>query len=397
MTEGVTVRPSSSRAVMQPAITGIIAVMTGFSSSFTLVLAALVAVGATHRQAASGLLAVCVMAGLASIIVPLRLRRPVSFSWSTPGAAALLAAGAPGGGFPVAVGAFIVAGALTFIAGAWPAFERAILAIPRPIASAMLAGVLLPICMEPARAAIRYPWVVVPMLLVWLVMLRLAPRWAVPAAMLVAVIGIVTMAGPAVFAGADLAPTLEWVAPEFDLAATLTLAVPLFIVTMAGQHIPGFAVLSTFGYSPTVRPALMVSGVGSVLGAFAGGHAVNLAALSAALMAGPEAGEDRDRRWIASAVNGVGYLVFGATTGVIAVLVAAAPPQLITAAAGLGMLGALVVALKAALEETALGLPAVVTLVVTVSGVGVFGVGSALWGLAAGIVAHVATSRLSPR
>lgn len=383
----------SAGNLVQPITAGIVAVTTGFASAFTIVLAGLTAVGATDRQASSGLLAVCLMAGIASILVPWRLKRPVSFSWSTPGAAALIAAGVPGGGFSAAVGAFIVAGALTLLAGLWLPFERAIVSIPRPIAGGMLAGILLPICLAPAREATVYPWVIVPMLLVWLVLLRFAARWAVAGAMLVAVVGIVVMAGPNAFSGVDLWPSIEWVLPSFDIAAIVGIGVPLFIVTMAGQNIPGFAVLNTFGYPQTVRPALQISGIGSILGAFGGGHAINLAALSAAMMAGPEGGPDRNRRWIASFTNGFGYIVFGLLTGFIAALVAVAPPEIITAAAGLGMFGALITAIASSLETDSMRLPAIVAMVVTVSGMTIAGVGSALWGLLAGLAVAVMLRR----
>ncbi|MFM6973609.1 MAG: benzoate/H(+) symporter BenE family transporter [Agromyces sp.] len=386
---------SGRASISQPIVAGIVAVMTGFASAFTIVLAGLTAVGANREQASSGLLAVCLVAGVASVIVPWRLKRPVSFSWSTPGAAALIAAGVPGGGFSAAVGAFIVAGALTLLAGLWLPFERAIVAIPRPIAGGMLAGILLPICLAPAKAATLYPWVIIPMVIVWLILLRVAARWAVAAAMLVAVIGIVAMAGTRAFEGADLAPHLDFVLPTFNIAAIVGIGVPLFIVTMAGQNIPGFAVLNTFGYPQTVRPALQISGVGSILGAFAGGHAVNLAALSAAMMAGPEGGPDRSRRWIASSVNGAGYIVFGLLTGIISAVVAVAPPELITAAAGLGMFSAFISATVSAFEDAAMRLPAAVTIVVTVSGMTIAGVGSALWGLLAGLVVAAALTRRS--
>lgn len=382
------VQSSHDRAMLQPILAGTIAVLTGFTSTFTIVLTGLAQVGATHLEASSGLLAVCLVAGIASIIVPWMLKRPVSFSWSTPGAAALLAASAPQGGFAAAVGAFIVAGALTLLAGLWLPFERAILAIPKPIAAAMLAGILLPICLAPAPAAVKYPLVMVPVLVVWLVLLRFAQRWAVPAAIAVAAIGIVVMAGPNAFNGLDLAPHLTLVTPTFDLVAIIGIGVPLFVVTMAGQNIPGFAVLHTFGFPQTVRPALQVSGIGSMLVAFGGGHAINLAALSATLMAGPEAGPNRDRRWIASMVNGFGYIVLGLTAGVFAALVAVAPKEIITAAAGLGMVSALIAAIVSAIEDERLRLPAIVTVLVTVSGISIVGVGSALWGLLAGLATY---------
>lgn len=398
MTSTPIAAPAAPRgATVQPVLAGLVAVLTGFTSTFTIVLAGLHAMGASDAQASSGLLMVCLMAGIASIVVPWRLRRPVSFSWSTPGAAALLAASVPNGGFPAAVGAFVVAGALTLLAGLWLPFERAIVSIPKPIAAAMLAGILLPICLAPAPAAVKYPAVMVPALIVWLLLLRFAARWAVPGAIAVAAIGIVIMAGPGAFDGIDFAPQLAWVVPQFDVVAIVGIGVPLFVVTMAGQNIPGFAVLHTFGYPQTIRPALQISGIGSMLGAFGGGHAINLAALSATMMAGPEAGPDRSRRWIASMTNGFGYIAFGLTTGVFAALVAVAPKELITAAAGLGMVSALIAALVSALDDVALRLPAVVTLAVTVSGISIVGVGSALWGLLAGLVTFAALSRRRPR
>ena len=391
------VQPLNERARLQPILAGMIAVLTGFTSTFTIVLAGLKAVGASDLQASSGLLAVCIMAGIASIVVPWVLKRPVSFSWSTPGAAALIAASVPNGGFNAAVGAFIVAGALTLLAGLWMPFERAIVAIPKPIAAAMLAGILLPICLSPAPAAVKYPAVMVPVLIVWLVLLRFAPRWAVPVAIGVAAIGIVLMAGPGAFNGIDLAPHLQFVMPTFDIVAIIGIGVPLFVVTMAGQNIPGFAVLHTFGYPQTIRPGLQVSGVGSLFAAFGGGQAINMAALSATLMAGPEAGPNRDRRWIASVTNGFGYIVLGLTTGVFAALVAVAPKELITAAAGLGMFSALIAALVSAIEDEKLRLPAVVTLAVTVSGISIVGVGSALWGLLAGLATYAVLAKRRER
>ncbi len=378
--------------LFQPIIAGIVASITGFASSFTLVLAGLGAVGATAEQGSSALFVLSLVGGVLCIIVPLITKLPISFNWSTPGAAALVAAVTPQGGFEAAVGAFIVAGALTMLAGIWKPFERAIMSIPKPIASGMLAGILLPIALTPARVAVDYPWVILSMVIVWLVLLRFAPRWAVPAAMAVAVGSIFVMAGPNAFVGVNLMPTFVFVSPTFDVAAIVGIGIPLFIVTMAGQNIPGFAVLNLYGFPRKVRPVLLLSGGATVASAFGGGHMLNLSAITATLMAGPDCHPNPAKRWISTVTAGVGYLVFAGITGVIAALVAVAPPSLITAAAGLALFGALLTAMAAALEVERLRLPAVVTMVVTISGVSIVGIGSALWGLLAGLALMATTA-----
>lgn len=347
-------------------------------------IAGLIAVGASETQAASGLFALCIATGLLCIVLPLATRMPVSFAWSTPGAALLVAAAATTQQFAAAIGAFIVCGVLIVLAGLWPALGRAITSIPKPIASAMLAGILFPICVAPVFAAVEQPAIAIPMILVWLLLARLAPRWAVPAAMLVAVIGIAVLAGPAVLASEAVRPQLQFVAPVFDPFVIVSLGLPLFIVTMAGQNVPGFAVMSTFGYRLAPRPVLVASGVASVGAAFAGGHALNLAAITAAIMASPESNADPRRRWVATFTSGIVYLVLGAGAGLAAAVVQASPPIIITAVAGLALLGAMVTALTGALEDPRQRITAIGTFLVTASGVAVVGIGSAFWGLVVG-------------
>jgi benzoate membrane transport protein len=312
------------------------------------------------------------------------MRVPVSFAWSTPGAALLVAAAATTQQFAAAVGAFIVCGVLIVLAGLWPALGRAITSIPKPIASAMLAGILFPICLAPVAAAVEQPAIALPMVLVWLLLARLAPRWAVPAAMLVAVVGIAVIAGPAVLESDAVRPQLQFVAPVFDPFVIVSLGVPLFIVTMAGQNVPGFAVMSTFGYRLAPRPVLVTSGAATVAAAFAGGHAINLAAITAAIMASPESNPDPRRRWVATFTSGIVYLVLGAGAGLAADVVQASPPIIITAVAGLALLGALVTSLTGALEDPAQRITAIGTFLVTASGIAVAGIGSAFWGLVVG-------------
>jgi benzoate membrane transport protein len=348
-----------------------------------LVVAGLRAVGATEQQASSGLLAVCVVSGLCCILLAWWFRMPISFAWSTPGAALLVAAAATTDDFGSAVGAFLVCGALILLCGLWPALGRAITSIPKPLASAMLAGILFPICLAPITAAVEIPWLALPVILTWLVLFRFAPRWAVPAAMVVALVGI-GVTGGAGLTGVSLLPTVEFVLPHFDPLVIVSLGLPLFVVTMAGQNVPGFAVMSTFGYSVPPRPPLLASGLGTMAGAFFGGHAVNLAAITAALMAGPDSHPDRSKRWIATVTSGALFIVLGLSAGAATALISAAPPILITAVAGLALLGALVSAVATALENPAHRIPAVATFLVTASGVVVVSIGSAFWGLLVG-------------
>ena len=349
-------------------------------------IAGLQAVGATPAQASSGLLVLSVLTGLCCAALAWRLRIPISFAWSTPGAALLVAASATTGDFRSAVGAFLVCGLLIVLCGLWPALGRAITSIPKPLAGAMLAGILFPICLAPVAAATQVPWLALPAIGVWLLLFRLAPRWAVPAAMLTAVIGIVVSAGTGWLDGAQLAPAVQFVLPQFDPLVIVGLGLPLFIVTMAGQNVPGFAVMSTFGYTVPPRAALVTSGAATVVGSFFGGHALNLAAITAAIMAGPDAHPDRSKRWIASFTAGIGWIVLGLGAGVATALIGAAPPVLITAVAGLALLGALVTAIGNALEQPAHRIPAIATFLVTASGLSVVGIGSAFWGLVVGAV-----------
>ena len=383
--------------MLQPIIAGVIGALTGFASSFALVIAGLIAVGASPAEAASGLLILCIAQALLAGLLSWRFRLPLSFAWSTPGAAVLVAAQGVTDDYGAAVGAFLVCGVLLTITGLWPALGRAMTRIPMPIAGAMLAGILVPICIAPVTALIEQPVLAAPVIVVWLVLLRFAARWAVPAAMVVAIVGIIITGADAV-AEAPLAPVLALTPPAFDAAVIISLGVPLFIVTMAGQNVPGFAVLSTLGYREVpARAILTSSGAATVLAAPFGGFALNLAAITAALMGGPDAHPDPSRRFIAPIAGGVTYIVLGLAAGAATALVTAAPPILIIAVAGLALFSALASGLVAAFEPPETRVVAAVTLVVVASGVVVAGIGSAFWGLLAGSIVMLVTRTRSPR
>jgi benzoate membrane transport protein len=200
---------------------------------------------------------------------------------------------------PVVAG--IVTAALILLTALWPQLGRLIARIPPSIAQAMLAGVLLPLCLAPVRGVVENPWGVIPVVLTWLVFARLAPRWAVPLAFVAAavVVGISVATTGATIDPAILVPQLSFTTPTFTLGAVIGVALPLFLVTMASQNVPGVAIMRSFGYEVPWRPAMLVTGLGTAVGAVAGGHAINLAAISAALAAGPEADPDAKRRWVA--------------------------------------------------------------------------------------------------
>jgi benzoate membrane transport protein len=356
------------------------------------------AVGASPSEASSGLFAICIAVAIVAVTGALWLRIPLAIAWSTPGAAVLLASAGRGIRFSDAVGAFLVSSALIVLSGLWSALGRAIVRIPRPLASAMLAGVLFPICLAPIEAVATLPLLAAPVVIVWLVLYRLAPRWAVPAAMLVAIIAVFVSAGTGWLSGATLTPHLEFVAPTFDPFIILSLGLPLFIVTMAGQNVPGFTVLSTYDYVGPPRFALVSTGLGAAAANLFGGHAINLGAITAAIMSGPEAHPDPARRWIATLTNGVLYLPLGLGAGVAAALVSAAPTVLITAVAGLAVLGALVTSVVNAMDEPRHRIAAVATFLVVASGIVVLGIGSPFWGLLVGgiVMAWLSSVRRRP-
>jgi benzoate membrane transport protein len=382
------------RVPLQPVLAGVVTALVGFAGAFAVVLTGLRAAGADDRQAASGLLVLCLAAGLVALVLGLYHRMPISIAWSTPGAALLISAGPPPGGFPAAVGAFLACGALVVVAGLVPVVGRLIALIPVPIASAMLAGVLVELCLAPVRALAEVPLLAAPVIVVWALVGRFARTWAVPAALAVAA-GAIALTGPGLGAAA-LAPTLVWTTPAFEPATVVGVGLPLFLVTMASQNVPGAAVLAQYGYQAPMRPVLTSTGLATIVCAPFGGHAVNLAAISAALAAGPDAHPDPRRRWPASVTAGLGLTVLGLGAGLATALLALSPPILIEAVAGLALLGALAAALSAAVADPAGREAAAVTFVVTAAGVGFLGVGAAFWGLLAGAATILLHRRKDP-
>lgn len=376
----------------QPVSAGIVTALVGFTSSFAVVLAGLRAVGADSGQAASGLFAMSLVMAFGIMFLSARYRIPITLAWSTPGAALLAGTGAVAGGWPAAVGAFLVVGIAIVATGLSSRLGALIASIPVSLAQAMLAGVILPLCLEPVSAVAADPAAVAPVVVVWIVLMRFAPRWAVPAAFaaaaVVITVGIAT--GNGALDTSTLVPTLDLTAPHWTWQALVGIALPLYIVTMASQNIPGSAVMASYGYAVPWRPAMTVTGLGTALTAPAGVHAVNLAAISAALAAAPDAHPDPHRRWTAAFSAGVSYLVLAFGSAALVTLVAAAPAGIIETVAGLALLGVLASSLSACLREDRGREAAAVTFVIAASGVTVAGIGSAFWALVVGLVLRVA-------
>ncbi len=367
---------------------GLLTAFVGFASSFAVVLQGLHGVGATDLEAASGLMALSVSMGVCAIVLSAWTRLPVSIAWSTPGAALLASTGMIEGGFPVAVGAFLVCALLIVVAGLFKPLGRAVAAIPTPLANAMLAGVIIGLCFAPFKAIAFDVKLGLPILVAWAVVAAFRRLWAVPAALaaFVAVIafGVDLPEGAMASWSQSLTPPIELVMPAFSLTGLISIALPLFIVTMASQNIPGIAVLKVNGYDPVPGPLFAVTGLFSALSAPFGGHAVNLAAITAAMCAGADAHPDPARRYWAAIVGGICYVVLGLLAGAVTAFVALSPPVLIQAVAGLALIGAFSGSAVAAFKEVESREAAAVTFLITASGVSFAGISGAFWGLIAG-------------
>ena len=373
---------------LQSLFMGMLTAFVGFASSFAVVLQGLKGVGATDVEAASGVMALSIAMGLCAIVLSSSTRLPVSIAWSTPGAALLASAGVIDGGFAAAVGAFLVCAVLIIIAGLFRPLGRAVAAIPAPLANAMLAGVLLGLCFAPVKAIAFNPLLGLPIVLAWIVVGAFHRLWAVPAALvafvLVLTFGVEMPADGLQNVVQSLVPQIELVMPLFTLSGLVSIALPLFIVTMASQNIPGIAVLKVNHYDPKPGPLFAVTGLFSLLAAPFGGHAVNLAAITAAMCAGEDAHPDPARRYWAAIIAGVGYIVIGLLAGAVTAFVALAPPILIQAVAGLALVGAFSASAMAAFKELDTREAAAITFLVTASGVSFAGISGAFWGLLAG-------------
>lgn len=384
-------RPFWKDVSLSAVVAGFVAVLVGFTSSIAIIFAAAQAVGADTAQTASWIWALGLGTGLTSLGLSLWTRQPVLTAWSTPGAA--LIAASQGITLPEAVGAFIVCAGLILLVSVTGWFEKLMDRIPMAIAAALLAGVLTRFALDATLAAHTQPLLIVGMTVAFLAGRRWWPRYAVPGVLLAGVVlaaaqGLLHLGGVAW----GLA-TPVWVTPQFSLHAMVGLGLPLFVVTMASQNLPGVAAQRAAGYSMAVSPTVGTTGLASLVLAPFGGFAFNLAAITAAICMGREAHEQPERRYTASAAAGVFYIAVGLAGGAVAGLLGAFPKELVIGIAGLALLGTIGGGLASALQQERHRDAALLTYVVTLSGLSIAGIGSAFWGVLAGGLALLASQR----
>jgi benzoate membrane transport protein len=367
-------------------IAGFVAVLVGFTSSAAIVFAAAKALNATTAQTASWMWALGLGMGLTCIGLSLAYKQPILTAWSTPGAA-LIATGSAGISLPEATGAFLVCATLIIFFGFSGWFERLMAKVPVALASALLAGVLVKFVLQAFSSIKTQPILAIVMMIVYLLSKRWLPRYAVPMALLLGLVvafslGLVTYPEQQPLGQAFQMATPVWVMPEFSWQAVIGLGVPMFIVTMASQNIPGVATLRACGYDAPVSPLV------GWLAPF-GCYALNLAAITAAICMSEQADENPNRRYTASVMAGVFYCIIGLLAGVVTLVFSALPSELIAVIAGLALLATLGNGLATSLKDDSAREPALICFAMTASGLSILGIGSAFWGLVAGLVATI--------
>jgi benzoate membrane transport protein len=367
---------------------GFVAVLVGFTSSVAIVFQAAQAFQATPAQITSWMWALGLGMGLCSAIPSQILKKPVMVAWSTPGAAVLATAGLAGGfSMAEAVGAFIACAALITLAGATGWFERVMNRIPMALASALLAGVLARFGLQAFSAAQTALPLVVLMLASYVIARRLLPRYAVPVT-LVAGVTLAAFKGQMAWSAVSFSLAVPvFTAPQFSVSALVSLALPLFVVTMASQNLPGVAVMRATGYDMPVSRLITMTGLATLVLAPFGAFALNFSAITAAICMGPEAHEDPGKRYTAAVSCGAIYTVLGLFGAVIAGLLTAFPKELVAVIAGLALLGSIGNGLAVAVKDESHREAALITFLVTLSGVVIAGIGSAFWGVVAGSLA----------
>jgi benzoate membrane transport protein len=384
----VLARDLSKDLSLSAVVAGFVAVLVGFTSSVALVFQAASALGATPAQATSWLWALGMGMGLTSIVLSLRWRQPVLTAWSTPGAAVLAtAATATGISMPEAIGAFIACGLLIALSGITGLFARVMDRIPMALASGLLAGVLARFGME-AFAALKTQFaLVLCMFVVYLLGRRLWPRYAVPGVLAAGIAAASSLGELQWSTGQWSLAVPVWTTPKFTLTAFIGVALPLYVVTMASQNLPGVAAIRTSGYHTPVSPIITWTGLATLLLAPFGAFALNLAAITAALCMSPEAHKDPSRRYMAAVMAGLFYIAAAMAAGAVVGLLAAFPRELVVAVAGLALLGTIGAGLSVAVKDERHREAALITFLVTLSGLTLWGIGPAFWGVVAGTIA----------
>lgn len=369
-------------------VAGFVAMLVGYTSSLVLMFQAGQNAGLTTGQISSWIWALSIGMALTTIGLSLRYRTPIVIAWSTPGAA-LLVTSLPSVPYSDAIGAFIVCATLLALCGLTGSVDRLLRRVPPALAAALLAGILFRIGVEICVATQHQTLLVLGMALAYLAAKRLLPRYCVLIALVTGLL-LAALSGLLDFRQLRLELAVPvWTTPTFSLAATIGIAIPLFVVAMASQNMPGIAVLRTDGYPVPASPLIATTGIASLLLAPFGSHGINLAAISAAICTGPQAHEDPSKRYTAAVWCGLFYGIAGLFGATLAALFTALPKELVISVAALALLGSIMNGLHGALAEPRQREPALITFLVTASGLSLAGIGSAFWGLVAGLAASL--------
>ncbi|WEK08950.1 MAG: benzoate/H(+) symporter BenE family transporter [Candidatus Pseudomonas colombiensis] len=368
-------------------IAGLIAVIISYAGPLIIVFQAAREAHLPSDQVSSWIWAISIGSGLTGLLLSWRLKVPVITAWSTPGAA-LLVSMLPTVSLPQAIGAYMVASLIIAVVGLSGAFDKLMSRLPKAIAAAMLAGILFRFGAGLFTSVTLQPALVLAMIAAYLLGKRLSPRYAILAVLLV---GCAVAAGLGEFNGGSITLAVAqpiFMAPEWNWHAIINIGLPLALVTLTGQYVPGMAVMRSAGYTTPARSIVSWTALTSVLLAPFGSHGINLAAITAAICTGREAHEDKDKRYIAGIACGLFYLLMGVFGATLASVFAALPKELIAALAGLALFGAISAGLSGAMADEKQREAALITFLVTASGMSFLGLAAAFWGLIFGLLAH---------
>ncbi|WP_277589661.1 benzoate/H(+) symporter BenE family transporter [Pseudomonas chlororaphis] len=382
--------------LLHPSVAALISVIVNYGGTFILVFQGAKAAGLSPEQTASWIWSISIGVGLTGAWLSYRYREPIITAWSTPGAAFLIAV-LPSTPYPEMIGAFMLSAVGFVVLGMSGYFERVVKLIPPGIAAGLLAGILLRFGIGAFDGAGVDPLLVGALLLSYVLLRRFTARYAIVGVLLIGIVLLLGL-GQVSFAGLELKPALPVpTVPVFSLNALLSVALPLFLITLTGQYMPGMLVLRNDGFKTSANPILTATGLGSLLMAPFGSHAFNVAAITAAICTGKEAHEEPAKRYLAGLACGVFYLLVGIFGSTLAALFVVLPATFITTLAGLALLGAIGGSLATALVEPSGRETALITFLATAANITLFGLGGAFWGLLAGLLAHgVMHGRLRP-
>jgi len=364
---------------------GFSAVLVGYTSSVIIIIQVATAVGATDQQTSSWLLALGLAMGLSSILFSWFYKAPILTAWSTPGAAMLV--GVVGNyHLPEVIGAFIISAVLILLTGLISPLTRLIEKIPNQLATAMLAAILLPFCVNTFTPVMTHPIIFFSMFISFILGKRYLPRYAM---LILLTIGVICSLIMGVFSDKIIVTSIAhpiWITPTFNLVAAINLSLPLYIITMLSQNLPGFAMLNSHQYEIPVKPILIGTGATNLLFAPFGGFSVNLAAISAAICMNKEVDQDINQRYRSAIWAGVFYIIAGLWGTAVVTLFLALPNEVSQLLAGLALLGTLMMCLQGSFQQERYRESALITLLVVLSGITFLGIGSTLWGLVAGLI-----------